>query len=106
MNATEKWYLKTPDKREVGPVSTDTIQQLAEYGRLRPEPLIRRGTEGRWEFARDIEGLLSPNPSSPTSHGKSVDNDSQRLLTIIRDHSKQTWPWGGLQQSRPERYSS
>ena len=58
-----EWYLKVADK-EVGPLSARQLKAMADRGQITPGDPIRRGSEGRWDPAGRVKGLLPTGASS------------------------------------------
>lgn len=53
---TTSWYYRV-DEREVGPVTSNRLRQLARQGKLADDDLVRIGRTGDWEPAGSIEWL-------------------------------------------------
>jgi hypothetical protein len=51
------WFCKIGDKR-VGPLSGQQLKSIVAQGQLRPDHLVRRGSEGPWVPAGRIKGLF------------------------------------------------
>jgi hypothetical protein len=65
-----EWFYKVAD-REIGPLAVPQLKAMAQRGSLRPEDLVRRGTEGKWLPAGRIKGLF-PEPGASPAKGKSA----------------------------------
>jgi hypothetical protein len=52
----------------VGPLDSQAVRRLAAAGRLGPQHLVRKGTQGEWVFAHRIKGLFSSG-HAPTEVG-------------------------------------
>ena len=62
-----QWFYKVAD-REIGPLAAPQLKAMAQRGNLRPEDLVRLGTDGRWVPAERVQGLF-PQPGSPPAKG-------------------------------------
>jgi hypothetical protein len=62
-----EWFYEEGGRRE-GPVSSATLKQLADAGKIRPDTRVWRQGMAQWSEARAIKGLFAasqPAPSSP-----------------------------------------
>jgi hypothetical protein len=59
------WFCKIADKK-VGPLNAQQLKTFVAKGQLKPEHLVRRGSEGPWVPAGRIKGLFTCGTSSPT----------------------------------------
>lgn len=50
------WYCKIGD-RQYGPLEADQLGTMAQKGKLTPHSLVRRGEDGRWVAASQVQGL-------------------------------------------------
>ena len=55
------WFCKIGEK-QVGPLSGQQLKTVVAKGQLRPEHLLRRGTEGPWIPAGRVKGLFPETP--------------------------------------------
>lgn len=55
------WFCKIGEK-QVGPLSGQQLKTIVAKGQLRPEHLLRRGTEGPWIPAGRVKGLFPETP--------------------------------------------
>jgi hypothetical protein len=53
------WFCKIGDK-QVGPLNNQQLKTCVAKGQLKPEHLVRRGSEGPWVPAGRIKGLFAP----------------------------------------------
>ena len=61
-SAAAVWHLQV-GSHELGPFEPDELRSFVHEGRIAPEMLVRRGTEGPWTPARLVRGLLdAPKP--------------------------------------------
>ena len=60
---SEGWFCKVGDKK-VGPLSADQLKTIAAQGQLRPEHMVRRGSEGPWVPAGRVKGLFPQKPAA------------------------------------------
>ena len=67
------WFCKIGDKK-VGPLSGQQLKTIVARGQLRPEHLLRRGTEGPWVPAGRVKGLFPETP--PAAAGKGTKHPS------------------------------
>ncbi len=68
-----QWYYLA-DGREVGPLSSADLKQIADSGRLKPKDMVRRADRTDWHKAADARGLFADG----SSHG-SVSSDVASL---------------------------
>jgi hypothetical protein len=68
-----EWYVRVGDT-EHGPISSETLKQLALQGKVTPDSLVKKGTSGSWVLASAVKGLFAttatnatPPPILPTS---------------------------------------
>ncbi|MGA2257567.1 MAG: DUF4339 domain-containing protein [Thermoguttaceae bacterium] len=57
------WFCKIGE-RKVGPLSGQQLKTIVAKGQLKPEHLVRRGSEGPWVAAGRIKGLFSDGPTA------------------------------------------
>ena len=62
-----EWYYKSATSKEVGPFTPADLKRLASEGRISPNTLVRKGTEGRWVSASKIKGLVNAEAARPTA---------------------------------------
>ncbi len=63
------WFCKIGDKK-VGPLNNQQLKTFVAKGQLKPEHLVRRGSEGPWVPAGRIKGLFMPGASAGQPQGK------------------------------------
>ena len=56
----DDWFVKIDNKVESGPISSDTLKQLALEGRIKPDTPLKKGPSGNWIAAGSIKGLAFP----------------------------------------------
>ncbi|MEI8375367.1 MAG: GYF domain-containing protein [Planctomycetota bacterium] len=56
------WFCKIGEKR-IGPLSGQQLKTIVAKGQLKPEHLVRRGSEGPWVPAGRIKGLFPESPA-------------------------------------------
>ncbi|MBN1396371.1 MAG: DUF4339 domain-containing protein [Pirellulales bacterium] len=61
---TAEWYCNIAG-REIGPLSPQQLKTMAEKGQILPDDRVRRGPQGEWVAAAQIEGLLPVSDSPP-----------------------------------------
>ncbi len=59
-----QWYAKSEWDEVEGPLSSAMLKARADAGAIKPETLVRRGTEGKWGAASRIKGLFPPDDSN------------------------------------------
>ena len=68
-----EWFVRAGNQAE-GPFSPSHLKQLAQQGRVTSATKVRRGTDGQWILAGQVQGLIDhaavqpagPAPSRPT----------------------------------------
>lgn len=55
------WFCKIGDKK-IGPLNGQQLKTIVAKGQLKPEHLVRRGSEGPWVAAGRIKGLFPEGP--------------------------------------------
>jgi hypothetical protein len=71
---SEGWYCQLGG-REIGPISSQQLRELAASGKVATSTHIRRGQMGHWVFAGQVKGLFASAetpPSPPASVGPPV----------------------------------
>ncbi len=68
---TAEWYCEIAG-REVGPLSPQQLKAMAERGQILPDDGVRRGTQGEWVLARQINGLIPTSDLPPPVVGPPV----------------------------------
>ena len=64
------WFCKIGEKK-IGPLNGQQLKTIVAKGQLKPEHLVRRGSEGPWVPAGRIKGLFPEGPAgSAQSQGK------------------------------------
>ena len=63
------WFVKIDNKVESGPISSDTLKQLALEGRIKPDTPLKKGPSGSWVTANHVKGLFPISPLSALSPG-------------------------------------
>ena len=66
-----EWYCEIAG-REVGPLSPQQLKAMAEKGQILPDDGVRRGDQGEWILARQVNGLIPTSPSPPPVVGPPV----------------------------------
>ena len=69
------WFVKIDNKVESGPISSDTLKQLAQQGKIKRDTPLKKGASGNWISAGSIKGL--PFPTAPQLVRSSPANDMQ-----------------------------
>ena len=69
---TTSWYYRV-EEREVGPVTSNRLRQLARQGKLADDDLVRKGRTGDWEPAGSIDWLQA------------------RARTVARESDEDVW---------------
>lgn len=64
--STVQWDCKIAG-REVGPLSSQQVVEMARTGQLRPDDLVRKGSAGQWVEARRIKGLAFAETDIPVA---------------------------------------
>lgn len=64
---SKQWYYEVMGTA-VGPISSAQLKQRVLAGKIPPDTPIRLGTDGKWQTADRIKGLLDP----PVPHAKSA----------------------------------
>jgi hypothetical protein len=59
------WFCKIGDNK-VGPLNNQQLKTFVAKGQLKPDHLVRRGTEGPWVPAGRVKGLFAVGPSGAT----------------------------------------
>lgn len=64
-----EWYLKRGEK-EIGPIDSKQLRQMAAQNKVRPTDYIRQGADGKWTTVSHVKGLFADSaplsPSAPT----------------------------------------
>src|SRR5438477_4819111 len=61
---SEMWFY-VRDKKKVGPIAWEQLQQLARSGHLGPDDMVLKDGLGRWQAVATLSGLLPRGPSKP-----------------------------------------
>ena len=61
------WYIKTSTK-EVGPLTSQQLLQIARAGRLTPSSYVRQGENTNWVLAEKVKGLFGGPSTSTNPH--------------------------------------
>jgi hypothetical protein len=77
----DKWFYEKGG-REVGPVTSAQLTQLARWGTVGPDTPVRQGTKGKWLAASRVKGLLE---------GASRESD-QAAEWYYEDHGQRVGP--------------
>ncbi|MCA9225198.1 MAG: DUF4339 domain-containing protein, partial [Planctomycetales bacterium] len=64
-----QWFCAIGD-RQLGPLSGQTLRQMAHDGALGKQDLVRQGDDGNWVQAWQVKGLF---PAATTANGSSSD---------------------------------
>ena len=56
------WFCKIGEKK-IGPLNGQQLKTIVAKGQLKPEHLVRRGSEGPWVPAGRIKGLFPEGPA-------------------------------------------
>jgi hypothetical protein len=65
------WFCKIGDKK-VGPLNNQQLKTFVAKGQLKPEHLVRRGSEGPWVPAGRIKGLFAGSASGSQPQAKAA----------------------------------
>ena len=57
------WFIRV-DGRKLGPFSTDRLRVLVGLGRVTADTPVRKGSDGRWVSAGQVQGLFSTKPET------------------------------------------
>lgn len=79
MTDNSDWYFLENNKI-IGPISKDRLRTLAQTGRILSNTAVRRGEEGKWIAARQIESLVFSE--SPTRLTKRRSANRQRSKDV------------------------
>jgi hypothetical protein len=63
------WYCRIGEKK-VGPLNGHQLKTIVAKGQLRPEHLVRQGSEGPWVPAGRIKGLFPKSPAGTQPQGQ------------------------------------
>ena len=55
----KQWYFQVMGA-EIGPISSAELKEKVKRGQIQPETLVRVGTDGKWQPAAGVKGLLDP----------------------------------------------
>jgi hypothetical protein len=72
------WFCKIGEKK-VGPLTGQQLKTIVAKGQLKPEHLVRRGSEGPWVPAGRIKGLF-PESASGAAAGKKLPQATAKPL--------------------------
>jgi len=61
-----QWFYQAKG-RQLGPVDSRELRRLAEAGVVRPDTLVRQGTNSRWVHAEHVRGLFKTRSTPPAS---------------------------------------
>uniref|UniRef100_A0A7C4LL94 DUF4339 domain-containing protein n=1 Tax=Schlesneria paludicola TaxID=360056 RepID=A0A7C4LL94_9PLAN len=61
---SKEWYYEVMGTA-VGPISSAELKRRAQLGQIGPDTPVRLGTEGKWQPAERVKGLLDPPPPPP-----------------------------------------
>lgn len=61
-----EWYIQGNDGKVEGPLMPSALKHLAEKGALKPESLVRKGTDGKWVRASGVKGIFPEPPAHGT----------------------------------------
>ena len=67
------WFVRV-NNAEHGPLSSDSLKQLVQQGKIGPETFIKQGASGTWLRASNVRGLLPAIPPAPVASQASVPN--------------------------------
>ncbi len=62
---SDTWYY-VRDKKKLGPIAWDQLQQLARTGQLAPADMVLKNGSTKWQAARDVSGLVPATPVTAT----------------------------------------
>ena len=66
----QKFYFKSNDGEEYGPISASDVREWQNQGRMNNESLVRYSNSRDWKPLSDFSELNSPSPSpTPTQQG-------------------------------------
>lgn len=65
MAANTEWFVTKGDKT-YGPFTSAQLKELASTGKIKPDTLIRMGSDGKWTPAERVKGLFD-SPSRPVA---------------------------------------
>lgn len=88
------WYYQS-DGQEIGPVSSEAVQTLADQGVICPSSLVRQADALQWFQAGDIHGMAFrhiPNGSRSCPHYRSLRQYRLERLSKPRNRKLQREP--------------
>jgi hypothetical protein len=53
-----EWYYQSMGE-VIGPLSPAELRKAVESGKIQPDTLVRKGADGPWVFAAQVNGLLT-----------------------------------------------
>lgn len=77
---SKQWYFQVMGA-EVGPLSPVQLKEKVKLGQVQAETLVRLGTDGKWQTADRVKGLLDPPPApaKPPAAEPAVPDDAIRI---------------------------
>lgn len=94
------WYVHLQDRVQ-GPFDLDALKSAAADGRISKQTLVRRGGNGAWVAAENVDGLVfvtrqipSVSPAAPVSNSLPVSfaDDTADFAPSVRPRRKRTSP--------------
>jgi len=98
------WFCKIGEKR-IGPLNGQQLKTFAAQGQLKPEHLVRRGSEGPWVPAGRIKGLfVGGTPGEGPPHNTKPPSTAEPLPKAVKSATSprtQASPLPSASQSPP-----
>ncbi len=91
------WYYRSEDAVR-GPLDSAGLKRLAASGRITPDTLVRRGTDGAWLAARDLPALarLMAKHDVPRPQGQPAGVSSAAGRDAGNAGMPLAWPVAGM----------
>ncbi len=84
-----EWYCKIAG-REIGPLSPHQLKAMAERGQILPDDGVRRGADGPWIPAKEVNGLIPPPAAPPPVAVPAPPVQMQRVGQVVNLSSCRT----------------
>ena len=83
-----RWFIQTGAGKIHGPISTATLTRAALAGKVRPDTLVRLGSDGEWRPADSISGLCFGRKPEFIEETKRLAHEGTHDERIARDGSR------------------
>jgi hypothetical protein len=93
------WFCKIADKK-VGPLNAQQLKTFVAKGQLKPEHLVRRGSEGPWVPAGRVKGLFTSGTSGEAAQG-TTPTAGKPLPKAVKSSTPQASPLPTAAESPP-----